>query len=1304
MQTLERYLTAHTPMYKILAILAGVLLVLSVALTGIRVHAQIIPAQNQVIPGPYPAGFIVSTSSSQTHKLGGTSSPFFANFTFGKATGTSATTTSFFSTVAQFFSLFLPNLATPAGSFLAVDANGLVIATTSPTGGGGTPAAPDTSVQFNDGGVFGGDANFTFNKTTNVLTIEDISGIVDTIFTVNAGATTGTNEYQDYFLSRPDRTVADPSVDIGSDGKKILISNGTLTVTNGGADDTANSASIDVRVPRIAAQELRGGPAIYQGGEVNVTDETDYLGLFGGAASMTGGGVFSGAGGADGATFSAGRGQWDGVDWVGGTAFIEGGINDVVGAGGPVVIAGGSGGATSGSGGSISLTAGGAQGGDSDGGSVTISPGADAGAGSPGFVRIQDHDGANSLYIQNGYGVSIQTGGTGFNALLNASSLSADRTFTFPDESGTFCLVGFACDGGGTWPWDITTNFDQVANSTTTQEWFRGSPVSLSASSTAWFDQIQVGSSTSSTMATSTFFGNVRVLGTIQAGPGTSYLHTNGLNVPATGFIDFGGGDAVLTHSTGNLTLSAGDRLNVTYASTTAISAIYASSTTFHSFFASSSVGTTTNATSTNLSISGQIDVDSLTSALVLAGATGILGEYTGIDCTNQFVRDVSAAGAGTCATVTASDVDLADLTATDSTLTFSGAYDGQVARTVGINLTNPNTWTGLQQFSNASSTLFSAGYASTTNHLSYFASSTLGTTTSATTTNFAISSIASGRIPFSSTGGNILSAASLLFDSVLGKITATYASTTGFSSSYASSTFGHFGRLFIPPLATPAGAFLAINPSGEVIATTSPTGGTPSAVQTQYASSTGASSNVTVSVEANDVVTFWLSGQRNVSTCDNSNGPRIELNYRLSNFAATTTLDTATDRDSTGSAGCSASTNGQFTATTTGTLYVEGTKISGDRTSLIVQKVPSSLTGASATVQGTNGQMQYNNNGVFGGAATTFWDNTTSFFGIGSSTPWGKLSVLKDNGTSPAFAVGTTTGPNNALFQIFSTTTAQTITSSLSNFVTDIGTRVGIGTFNYSGFGGLLDHFTVRGRVNTEGWLSASCDSPGGLASVAADTVVACPGFGFAEDTNGSLVSTATTNGGYAFGRLEPAVAVAAEGTGVWLAAPSAGFLIAATSTPVLEATARLASVQNATSSNYFIGFTNVATGGTAIDTLPTAGCFFTASSTQANWRAVCRTALATGTYQDTGIASSTVLTGTGAFKKFRIEMDSTTARFYIQLANGNLVKTNEITHSLTTQTMNAGIHIARPLAGLTAPIDFFRLRVWWRDFVPAL
>ena len=66
---------------------------------------------------------------------------------------------------------------------------------------------------------------------------------------------------------------------------------------------------------------------------------------------------------------------------------------------------------------------------------------------------------------------------------------------------------------------------------------------------------------------------------------------------------------------------------------------------------------TSTNATSTSLNVSGQVDFDTLTSAIVLTGAGGILAEYTGTSCVDQFPRSLSALGEATCATVADADV-----------------------------------------------------------------------------------------------------------------------------------------------------------------------------------------------------------------------------------------------------------------------------------------------------------------------------------------------------------------------------------------------------------------------------------------------------------------------------------------------------------------------------------------------------------------------------------------------------------------------------------------------------------------------
>lgn len=44
--------------------------------------------------------------------------------------------------------------------------------------GGGTPAAPLTSVQFNNGGTLGGDSSFTFNSTTKALSIPEVDNVL----------------------------------------------------------------------------------------------------------------------------------------------------------------------------------------------------------------------------------------------------------------------------------------------------------------------------------------------------------------------------------------------------------------------------------------------------------------------------------------------------------------------------------------------------------------------------------------------------------------------------------------------------------------------------------------------------------------------------------------------------------------------------------------------------------------------------------------------------------------------------------------------------------------------------------------------------------------------------------------------------------------------------------------------------------------------------------------------------------------------------------------------------------------------
>lgn len=68
--------------------------------------------------------------------------------------------------------------------------------TLSSSGGGGTPGGSNTQVQFNDGGAFGGDADFTWDKTNNLLAVTGTRtlGGISTSGNLLVGSTSGPYE------------------------------------------------------------------------------------------------------------------------------------------------------------------------------------------------------------------------------------------------------------------------------------------------------------------------------------------------------------------------------------------------------------------------------------------------------------------------------------------------------------------------------------------------------------------------------------------------------------------------------------------------------------------------------------------------------------------------------------------------------------------------------------------------------------------------------------------------------------------------------------------------------------------------------------------------------------------------------------------------------------------------------------------------------------------------------------------------------------------------------------------------------
>jgi len=137
-------------------------------------------------------------------------------------------------------------------------------------GGGGTPGGADTQVQYNDGGVFGGSAGFTFNDATNALTITGNftfnqtleATVVGTAFLVSSGG--GANPIQ---LSGSPVVIGGGSFALNSNGRSVGWRNGTLTLFDVDADTlllstdntAANARDLIVRTLTTAPGFTVGG-------------------------------------------------------------------------------------------------------------------------------------------------------------------------------------------------------------------------------------------------------------------------------------------------------------------------------------------------------------------------------------------------------------------------------------------------------------------------------------------------------------------------------------------------------------------------------------------------------------------------------------------------------------------------------------------------------------------------------------------------------------------------------------------------------------------------------------------------------------------------------------------------------------------------------------------------------------------------------------------------------------------------------------------------------------------------------------
>jgi hypothetical protein len=212
----------------------------------------------------------------------------------------------------------------------------------------GSPAGSDTQVQFNDGGAFGGDADFTWDKTTNILTVgsSGTNGIIT--------APTG---------SAIPLTVRG-GIGSGSAGGALTLNGGTA-----GSNQAGGAASLNGAAGNGTGV---GGTVTVHAGNGGGTSGN------GAAVNITGGNGGSTNGNAGQVSITGGNGAGSGF---GGDVAISGGTAGSSSGGGQITLAATAGGSSGSAGGLVSITSGNGVATNQNAGTVTIATGTRNGTG-----------------------------------------------------------------------------------------------------------------------------------------------------------------------------------------------------------------------------------------------------------------------------------------------------------------------------------------------------------------------------------------------------------------------------------------------------------------------------------------------------------------------------------------------------------------------------------------------------------------------------------------------------------------------------------------------------------------------------------------------------------------------------------------------------------------------------------------------------------------------------------------------------------------------------------------------------------
>lgn len=299
---------------------------------------------------------------------------------------------------------------------------------------GGSVAGSNAQIQFNDSGMFGADADFTWTKATNTLTL----GSTTTPAKVIGGSGSGTNGAS--------ITVQGGEAGATNTGGAINIVGGTggSTAGAGGTASLLGGAAVDGVGGGVFVTGAAGVGTNRAGGNVTITSGANT------GNAQVGNVVIqppnaTGTGSAGTAWVLGGRAIGSNL---GGTTTIQGGAGGSSGGtGGTLNMFGGDGGSNSGQGGVAVFGGGNGQGVDAMGGDVIIKSGraGSTGLGWAGTVRISGSDGGEAgAGNQTGGSIVLHAGtasGTGSIGTLQLENMTATgtqtATFSATNKPGT---------------------------------------------------------------------------------------------------------------------------------------------------------------------------------------------------------------------------------------------------------------------------------------------------------------------------------------------------------------------------------------------------------------------------------------------------------------------------------------------------------------------------------------------------------------------------------------------------------------------------------------------------------------------------------------------------------------------------------------------------------------------------------------------------------------------------------------------------------------------------------------------------